>query len=129
MSDAYLLDTVAAVALLNGDSEIERVIEQADGIYLSLTVTGELFFGAANSAKVVENTEKVRQLVRQYVVLSPDLDTALEYGRIEAKLRRKGKPIPQNDIWIAALARQYEFILITRDKHFKEVDGLSTLSW
>ena len=54
-----------------------------------------------------------------------DFDTARLYGRIKAELRRKGKPIPENDIWIAAAAIQYGLTLVTRDRHFDFIDGLS----
>jgi tRNA(fMet)-specific endonuclease VapC len=51
------------------------------------------------------------------------------YGRVSHQLRVKGRPIPQNDIWIAALAIQHNLTVLTRDSHFAEVDGLATQSW
>jgi tRNA(fMet)-specific endonuclease VapC len=51
------------------------------------------------------------------------------YGRIAQQLRRKGRPIPQNDIWIAATALQYDLTLVTRDEHFKQVEGLALETW
>ena len=56
-------------------------------------------------------------------VITIDQDTAKHYGEIIASLYKKGKPIPTNDVWIAAIARQYEFTLITRDKHFNEIEN------
>jgi tRNA(fMet)-specific endonuclease VapC len=58
-----------------------------------------------------------------------DENTAKFYGSIKAALRKKGKPIPENDIWIAAIAQQYDLILITRDNHFSEIDNLNTELW
>lgn len=58
-----------------------------------------------------------------------DNTTALHYGEIVASLYKKGKPIPTNDVWIAALAIQNDFTLITRDKHFKEIDSLKVKNW
>ena len=55
--------------------------------------------------------------------------TTLAYGTIKAALRKKGKPIPENDIWIAAIASQHNLTIVTRDKHFKEVDGLKIKKW
>lgn len=55
--------------------------------------------------------------------------TCINYGLIKASLRKKGKPIPENDIWIAAIAMQHSLVVATRDKHFDEVDGLSTEEW
>jgi tRNA(fMet)-specific endonuclease VapC len=55
--------------------------------------------------------------------------TAKHYAQIRHVLRVKGRPIPENDIWIAAVAIQYGLILLTRDAHFQAVDGLSLKSW
>lgn len=57
-------------------------------------------------------------------VLGCDLDTARHYGIIKQRLRRKGRPLPDNDIWIAAVARQHQLALATRDAHFGEIDEL-----
>jgi len=62
-------------------------------------------------------------------VLNADDNTANHYALIKSALLKKGKPIPENDIWIAAVAVQYELTLITRDNHFKEVEGLTMESW
>ena len=56
-------------------------------------------------------------------------DVAKEYGVVKQELRRKGRPIPENDIWIAATARQLKLALVTRDRHFDEVDGLTKVDW
>jgi tRNA(fMet)-specific endonuclease VapC len=60
-------------------------------------------------------------------VLAPDTTTGDVYGNIKAALMKKGKPIPENDIWIAAMARQYNLQLFTTDNHFTEIDNLSLL--
>lgn len=62
-------------------------------------------------------------------MLSADEETANNYTLIKSGLLNKGKPIPENDIWIAAIARQYKLTLITRDKHFDEIDALSIDNW
>jgi tRNA(fMet)-specific endonuclease VapC len=62
-------------------------------------------------------------------VLVCDVETARHYGRVRNELRRKGRPIPENDIWIAATARQHDLILVTRDPHFDEVEGLPIEAW
>jgi len=58
-----------------------------------------------------------------------DLTTAQQYGESKNALRAKGRPIPENDLWIAALALQYDLTLATRDDHFGQIDGLSTIKW
>jgi tRNA(fMet)-specific endonuclease VapC len=66
---------------------------------------------------------------RGFHILMPDRATADVYGEICFALRRKGKPIPENDIWIAALTLQHGRPLLTRDAHFREVEGLNVLGW
>lgn len=62
-------------------------------------------------------------------MLLPDEGTAEHYGDLKAELARLGKPIPDNDLWVAAMARQYDLPLATRDAHFAQVPGLQTLAW
>ena len=62
-------------------------------------------------------------------LLSHDLETARRYGQVQHALRLKGKPIPQNDAWIAAIALQFDLPLVTRDRHFEHVDGLKIVAW
>lgn len=92
MSNAYLLDTVTAIGLLNGNPEVGKIIDQADEVYVSVVTIGELYFGAENSARVAANLQKVSQFAARYAVLLSDLQTAREYGRITHQLRVKGRP-------------------------------------
>ena len=62
-------------------------------------------------------------------MLPCDLGTAAAYGQIKDELRLKGRPIPENDVWIAAVARQHGLILASRDDHFRSVDGLAVEAW
>ena len=72
-----------------------------------------------------ENVIRVDNLVRWYAILPIDETSAKIYGMICVQLRAKGKPIPDNDIWIAALAQQHGATIATRDAHFDEIDGLA----
>ncbi len=76
-----------------------------------------------------KNTCNISKLATRYSILSTDIETAGIYEQIKAKLRKKGTPIPENDIWIAACAMQHGLKLSTKDKHFKEVEDLNILSW
>ncbi|MEA5574914.1 PIN domain-containing protein [Anabaena sp. UHCC 0451] len=58
-----------------------------------------------------------------------NIETSRKYGEIKNQLRLKGRPLPENDIWIAAISLQYNLILVTRDAHFQEVENLQTVSW
>ena len=128
----YLLDTTAAIALLNNDSKATTVIGQAEAVFLPIIAIGELYLGAENSSRVTENVSKVDQLVTKYPVLLCDLVTTREYARIDVQLRRKGQPVPQNDMWIAAIASQNSLTVLARDKHFTTVaieTGLPVVEW
>jgi tRNA(fMet)-specific endonuclease VapC len=98
-------------------------------IFVSSTVLGELYYGARKSAHVAANLARIEQFAASVQVLNCDAATAQLYGNIRDGLRSKGRPIPENDIWIAAVALQHGLPLATRDEHFKEVDGLRVENW
>jgi tRNA(fMet)-specific endonuclease VapC len=129
MPGSFLLDTNIAVALLAGEDTIRASLNQSGLIFLSSVVLGELFYGARKSARVASNLAKVEELAAKFVVLNCDVSTARHYGEIRDLLRAKGRPIPENDIWIAAHAQQYELTLVTRDAHFSAVEGISIEVW
>ena len=129
LSGKYLLDTNIAIALFAGDLLVQEKVRNAEYIVAVPPVIGELCFGAQKSNRVTENLRKIDILVQQSIVFSCDLETAQWYGIIKNQLRRKGSPIPDNDIWIAAIAMQHGLILVTRDTHFDEVESLQTEHW
>jgi tRNA(fMet)-specific endonuclease VapC len=125
----FILDTNIIVAWLNGDANIAAKVDKASSIFIPSIVAGELFWGAYNSGQISKNLQKIQLLLQNYSVLVCDSTTAMEYGKIKIELKRSGNPIPENDIWIAALAEQYDFPLITRDAHFKKVKSIKTKTW
>jgi tRNA(fMet)-specific endonuclease VapC len=125
----YLLDTNVAIAILNDKIDLERYRGGGHDVFLSTTVLGELCFGAENSSRVGENFTKIRRLVNLCPVLVCDEETARHYGIIKKLLQQRGNPIPENDIWIAASARQHELTLVTRDVHFGPVEDLIVERW
>ena len=90
---------------------------------------GELFYGAYKSAHSKENSARVDDFANHSVVLGCDIETSHNYGKIKNALSAKGRPIPENDIWIAAIAVQHNLTLVTRDAHFKEIDDLKVEVW
>ena len=90
---------------------------------------GELYYGARKSVHSKANLERLDSFIFQGEVLNCDIETAQYYGLIKSRLRRKGRPIPENDIWIAATVQQYELTLVTRDIHFQDVEGLPLEQW
>lgn len=128
-SGKYLLDTNIVIGMLTGDKLIQERMEISTDVILSAPVVGELYYGAQKSDKVSENIIRVNTLVEGHLFLSCDLETARWYGIIKNQLQSKGRPIPNNDIWIAAIAIQHELILVTRDTHFDGIDTLQTEYW
>ena len=92
-------------------------------------VFGELFYGAFNSTEVDQNLARIDALAGDAVCIPCDDSTARIYGEIKATLRQKGRPLPENDIWIAAVAVQHSLTVVTRDDHFQEIEGLPLVRW
>jgi len=89
----------------------------------------ELFFGAAKSGQPAESATRIERFAAGRVVLSCDLHVARNYGRLKHNLGEKGRPIPENDIWIAATALCHGLSVATRDRHFREIDDLRVDFW
>ena len=123
----FLLDTNAIIALQRQDMVIMALLLSASEIFLPVTAIGE--FGAYKSQRVEENRKNVANFIVNRTILNINADSAEIYGQIKQHLRKKGRPIPENDIWIASLAIQYNLTLITRDAHFSEIQYLTTQSW
>jgi tRNA(fMet)-specific endonuclease VapC len=126
MSGRYLLDTNIIIDLFRGDSKAIARVNQIEVIYVPVIVIGELYFGANRSNQLQKRTSEIEQLEKMVTILEISRTTAQIYGRIKEQLLEKGKPIPENDIWIAAIAAENEMVLITRDGHFEQVDGIMT---
>jgi len=125
MAGDLLLDTNIVIALLAVDQKVVRRVALAPMIYLPAVVVGELCFGAHKSLQVAGNLQRIDDLVLRSTVLACDLDTARIYGEIKQQLQARGAPIPDNDIWIAAVARQHQILLLTRDLHFQRIGGIN----
>ena len=125
----FLLDTNIVIALFAGEARVLNQLQQAVGICIPSIVLGELYYGARKSAQIAVNTQRVDDFAVKNEILSCDLETARQYGIIKKELHSKGRPLPENDIWIAALAIQHDMILVTRDAHFNEIEGLSVEKW
>ncbi len=128
MPGEYLLDTSVIIPLFRGEPIVQERLGQADRVFLSVVVLGELHFGAEGSARAEEQLDQI-QAFAACTQLACDAETARHYGRIKQNLRRRGRPIPENDLWIAATAVQHELVLVTRDEHFHEVEALTTERW
>lgn len=124
-----LLDTNIIIALFAGEIPVQQKIEQANEVFVSAIAIGELYFGALNSLRTDENLQRIESFAAANAVLTCDEETARHYGAIKNTLKLKGKPIPENDIWIAAIAIQHDLVLVSRDTHFQVIEDLNLQSW
>jgi len=122
-----LLDTNAYTALFRGDQAVAERVRRADHVLMSTVVVGELLFGFRNGSRYETNRRDLEEFIESaYVTLLPvTFITSDRFGRISSALRRKGRPIPTNDIWIAAHAMESGAELLSFDRHFEEVDGIA----
>jgi tRNA(fMet)-specific endonuclease VapC len=122
-----LLDTNAYTALFRGHEGIAARVRRAEQVLVSVVVAGELLFGFRNGSRYEANREELEDFIASpYVVLLPvTLVTSDRFGRIAASLRRKRRPLPTNDIWIAAHAMESGAELLSFDGHFDQVDGIA----
>ena len=121
-----LLDTNAYTDFMLGANDVVEVIAHADRLLISSTVLGELLGGFAAGSREARNRAELAQFLDspRVEVLPVTATTADHYAVVYAGLRRKGQPIPTNDLWIAASALEHAAALLTRDAHFIQVDGL-----
>jgi len=129
MNGSYLLDTNIVIALFANDSGVLRQLSAASQIFIPSIVLGELYYGANKSAHCKSNIIHIDNFALKNVVLVCDTDTARYYGQIKDHLRAKGNPIPENDIWIAAIAKQYRLTLVSRDNHFQVIKEIKMEQW
>ncbi|MCX7841030.1 MAG: type II toxin-antitoxin system VapC family toxin, partial [Anaerolineae bacterium] len=125
----YLLDTSIIIALFASDASVKENLAKAEETFVPVIAIGELCYGAHKSARGEENLRRIDEFAANSVVVGCDTSTAHHYGQVKNALRIKGRPIPENDIWIAAIALQHNLALVTRDEHFKEIEGLKVIVW
>jgi tRNA(fMet)-specific endonuclease VapC len=128
-SGRFLLDTNIIIALLEGDDAVLSNLDQAAEVFIPAVALGELFFGAAKSGRPSENTSKLERFAADRAIVPSDLNVAREYGRLKQGLKERGRPLPDNDIWIAAAATYHGTVLVTRDRHFQEIEHLAIVDW
>lgn len=125
MSGSALLDTNVVIGLFAGDPTVVEALQRQRAVFLCVPVVGELQYGARASSRVESNLARIDQFTSAVVVLPCDTETATSYAAVKFELRQKGQPIPENDVWIASIARQHGLTLLTRDsQHFQEIDDL-----
>jgi tRNA(fMet)-specific endonuclease VapC len=122
-----LIDTNSYSALMRGDEAVAQFLDEAEIVYLSTIVAGELMTGFKGGSMERQNLLYLKEFIRKggkTVVANVGMETAERFALIKDALRRKGTPIPVNDIWIAAQCMETGSILLSGDEHFSTVDGL-----
>jgi len=118
-----LLDTSAYSALYRGHQPILDVLRRSETVGVPAVVLGELYSGFRAGNRWAENTGQLAQFLSKpsVRVLNITEETALRYAEVDVFLRKKGRPIPRNDVWIAAVALEHGLQLLTLDTHFREI--------
>ena len=129
MMEQVLLDSTIATLAVRRDPAVLARLAIALDVFVPEIVYGEMFYGAYRHARLHASTKfldlaELFVAQRQFKLLPADIETARIYGAIRAELDANAQPIQSNDIWIAALARQFDLTLLTRDGDFARVSGL-----
>lgn len=124
MNGNVALDTSAAIAVLNEENRTKKRVAHWLQVFLPLPVVGELLFGALNSQRCEANLAHLYKLFERTNILEMGYKTATVYANTRRMLKQRGQPIPENDVWIAALCLEHNLPLVTKDEHFKWVEGL-----
>ena len=124
-----ILDTNALSAAADGDPALISILFRADQVAIPVIVLGEYRYGISQSRHRSSYEDWLTALLNDCTVLDVGEPTTHHYAEIVLELKRKGKPIPTNDVWIAALCRQHELPLLSRDRHFDLVAGTKRVAW
>ena len=120
------LDTNRLTDLFQGDAELADRLGECDEVWLPLVVLAEIKAGFYGGSQQHRNESLLQSFLAKSTVgiLLPARGTAEHYARLFVQLKRAGTPIPDNDVWIAALVLEHDLQLITRDRHFESVPQL-----
>jgi len=126
---AVIFDTNALSAFADGDEKLLRALENEHELALPAIVLGEYLYGVHQSRLRATYQAWVKASLPLFILLPVVRETAERYAEIRHELKAAGTPIPTNDLWIAALARHHRMRLVTRDGHFRAIQGLHVLAW
>jgi tRNA(fMet)-specific endonuclease VapC len=124
-----IVDTNALSEAADGDPDVIAILARADRMAIPVIVLGEYRYGIAQSRHRAKYEAWLTGLLLDCFVLNITEPTTQYYAEIILELKGKGKPIPTNDLWIAALCRQYSLPLLSRDRHFDLVTGAKRVDW
>ena len=124
-----ILDTNALSAWVEGLATVEAAFRSADRLVVPSVVLGEYYFGIRQSRHRSRYEEWLRRYLPLAEIAAVTSATADAYADIRLELKRLGHPIPPNDAWIAALARQHALPVLSNDTHFDAVAGVRRIAF
>lgn len=124
-----ILDTNALSAFVDGDAGVGDVLRRQPRAAIPVIVLGEFRYGIAASRRRAAYEAWLQSHIPHFDILEVTDDTAVAYAALRVALKRKGRPIPANDAWIAALALQHRLPVLSRDEHFDVVPDLERRGW
>lgn len=124
-----VLDTSVVVAALRGVPGIADRLERVERLWLPLTALGELELGVELARNAGPQRAALDAFISVVSILPATTATTRHYAQLRGALARAGTPIPENDVWIAAVAREDGWPLATRDAHFERIPGLAIQDW
>lgn len=127
--DAMILDTNALSAFAEGNQNVRDAITDSEGPYLPVIVIGEYRFGLLSSREKDKRLVWLSELMRHWKVLEVSQQTTVYYAELRRQLKHAATPIPSNDTWIAALARQHGIPVLSNDPHFNLVSGIERIGF
>jgi tRNA(fMet)-specific endonuclease VapC len=129
MNGRISLDTNIVIRLFKNDPLVTKRLTILSTIYLPTPVIAELLFTAINSSRPKENLKNYNEFIDDCNVLNITRETASYYSAIRLELKKKGRPIPENDLWIASICKEHNLPLVTGDAHFDNINGLEVMRW
>lgn len=122
-----ILDTNVIIRIIKGDKTVANAVHKVKDIRIPVIVLGELIFGAEKSQLKQSNMENYVNFCLSYPLLDVNKNVAEKYGKLKCTLQKNGNIMPENDMWIAAIAIANDMQVVTQDKHFEQINGLSVL--
>jgi tRNA(fMet)-specific endonuclease VapC len=124
-----ILDTNGLSALAEGEPGLEPLLRRAAQVAIPVTVLGEYRYGISQSRNHIHYEQWLAEYLPSFRILEVDERTTISYSSVRGELKKAGTPIPSNDVWIAALCRQHSLPLLSRDRHFDAVSGITRFDW
>lgn len=124
-----ILDTNALSAFVDGDTDVGAILKEQQRAAIPVIVLGEFRYGILGSRHRKTYEEWLDRHLKHFDLLAITAETTLPYSQLRATLKRVGRPIPANDVWIAALAIQHRLPILSRDEHFDALPNVRRISF